>query len=119
MPKEKKRGGLLTAWLILMIIANSFTTLTYLFLNSLIIAAFPNVPSSIFYIYGALELANVIFAIFLFKWKKWAFFAFCTSAVIIFIMNVSIGLSIFTALFGLIGIVILYLILKPKWNLLE
>lgn len=121
LPKEesKKRGTLLTIWLIWMLIANTGATLTYLLWNSAIITAFPNAPSWMFYIYGILCLANVIFAVFLFMWKKWAFFAFCGIAGIAFILNLIIGLGIVASIFGLAGPVILYLILRPKWSLLE
>lgn len=121
LPKEesKKRGTLLTIWLILMLITNAGAALTYLLWNSAIIAAFPNTPPWIFYIYGILALANVIFTVFLFMWKKWAFFAFCGIAGIAFILNLIIGLGIITSIFGLAGLVILYLILRSKWSLLE
>ena len=115
----KKRGKLLTFWLVLMLIANAGTALTYLLWNSSIITTYPNVPSWIWYIYGLLGLANVVFAIFLFMWKKWAFFAFCGMAALAFILNLIVGLGIIPAIFGLAGPVILYLIIRSKWSLLE
>ena len=56
--KEKKRGGLLTGWLIFMLIANFFTGLFYLIFNSAVALGYPN---WIFYIYGLLSLVNGIF----------------------------------------------------------
>ncbi len=112
--ENKKRGKLLTFWLVLMLIANALTALSYLLWNSAIIVAYPNAPSGIFYIYGILALANVAFTVFLFMWKKWAFFAFCGSASVIFILNLIIGLGILAAIWGLAGIVILYLILRSR-----
>ena len=114
---KKKRGILLTLWLILLIIFG----LIPLFVNLLIIVFPPSlleIPFYSYFIYLFISLANLIFFIFLFKWKKWAFFAFCGSAVIAFIMNLAIGLGIF-AIFGLAGLVILYLIMRPKWDLFE
>ena len=115
----KKRGKLLTFWLVLMLIANAGTALTYLLWNSSIITTYPNVPSWIWYIYGLLGLANVVFTIFLFMWKKWSFFAFCGMAALTFILNLIVGLGIIPAIFGLAGPVILYLIIRSKWSLLE
>jgi hypothetical protein len=117
--KEKQRGALLTTWLILMIIANSFSAIFYFFLKGFVSFLLPNIPSGIWYVYGLVSLANIIFAIFLFMWKKWAFFAFCGSAVLAFIMNLSMGVGILNALFGTLGVIILYLIMRPKWNLFE
>jgi len=116
---EKKRGALLTIWLVIMLIANFFTALSYLLLNSTIASAYPNVASWIFYLYGILSLANFAFAIFLFMWKRWAFYALCGSAIIAIIMNLYIGLGIFAIIFGLAGPVILYSIMKSKWDSFE
>ncbi len=114
---EKKRGTLLTIWLALMLIANFFMALYYLMFNASIASFYPNVPSWIFYIFGLVGLANFVFAIFLFMWKKWAFFAFCGSAVVVSIMNLVIGLGIIAVVFGLASPIILYLIMRPKWSL--
>ena len=116
---EKKRGALLTIWLVLMLIVNFFTALSYLILNTKITSVYPNIPSWLFYIYGPLALANLVFTIFLFMWKRWAFFAFCGSAVVAFIINLTIGLGLFVGIMGLGGPVILYLIMRSKWDLFE
>ncbi len=116
---EKKRGALLTIWLAIMLILNIITALSYLLLNASIASFYPGIPLWIFYLYGLLSLANAVFVIFLFKWKKWAFFAICASAAIIFIMNISVGIKTTAAIAGLLGPVILYLIMRPKWNLFE
>lgn len=116
---EKKRGALLTIWLVIMLIGNFFTAISYFRLNSVIASVYPNFPSTIFYIYGLLGLANFVFVIFLFMWKRWAFYAILGSAVITSIMNLVVGLGIFTAIFGLIGPVILYLIMRSRWDLFK
>ena len=67
-----------------------------------------------------MSLVGLIFTIFLFMWKKWAFFGICGMAIIFLILNIVVmKTGIITALFGLVGVVILYLILRPKWDLLE
>ncbi|MCX6707966.1 MAG: hypothetical protein NT001_07610, partial [Candidatus Woesearchaeota archaeon] len=109
----------LTVWLVIMLIANLFTALYYLILNSTIASVYPNVPTWIFYVYGLLGLANLAFVIFLFMWKRWAFFALCGCAIIAFIMNLAIGLGIVAAMFGLGGPIILYLIMRSRWDLFE
>ncbi len=114
---EKKRGILLTGWLILMLLANSFSALSY-FLGGSFFATVLTIPLWSLYTFGLLALFNVGFTIFLFKWKKWAFFAFCGNAVIAFVINLSIGAG-FVSISGFLGILILYLILRPKWSLLE
>ena len=112
---EKKRGALLTIWLVIMLIANLISAFSYLVLSSAIASAYPG----IFYIYGLLSLANLAFVIFLFMWKRWPFYAFCGVAIISFIMNLAIGLGIANSLLGLAGPTILYLVMRPKWVLFE
>lgn len=115
---EKKRGILLTIWLILMLLSNAGATLTYLFGGKLISSLLPTVPSWAIYTMGVIGLLNIIFTIFLFMWKKWAFFAFCGTAAIAFLINLVIGMG-FSSILGLLGPVILYLILRSKWDMLE
>ena len=121
--KEKKLGALLVIWLILMIIGNLFTASYLLYLlpnvSSPLSSLFPNVPSWIFYIYGLAGLANIVFIIFLFMWKKWAFFALCGSVAVACMMALIIGLSMIAIILIFGGPVILYLILKSRWNLLK
>lgn len=117
--EKKKHGKLLAIWLILIFISNIGVVFTYLLLNSGVTALYPNAPSGIFYIYGILGLANLVFLVFLFRWKKWSFWAYCASAGIAFILNLIIGIGIGTALSGLIGPIVLYLVLRPKWELLK
>lgn len=116
---EKKRGAWLTIWLILMLIANLYSALLYLILNKTLMSVYPHAPLVAWYIYGLLTLANFVFVIFLFMWKRWAFFACCGTTLIAFILNLVIGLGIFSAIFGLVGIVILYLSMKSRWDLFE
>ena len=116
---EKKRGAWLTIWLVFMLIANFFTALTYLVLNKTIASIYPNVALWVWHIYGLVGLANFVFIILLFMWKKWPFYAFCGSTVIAFIMNLAIGLGIVSAILGLAGPIILYLSMKSRWDLFE
>ncbi len=113
----KSRGGLLTAWLVLMVISNSISAVAYLFFNDVLQAVVPDLPVSLLYGYGLLSVINLFCTYFLFRWKKWAFYAYCAVAGIGFILNV-IFLDIVSALLGLLGPLILYILLKPKWKLL-
>lgn len=113
---EKKRGGLLTFWLILMLIGNIITILVYLLGRNILTFL---IPSWAIYIMPILALLNIVFVIFLFMWKKWAFFGFCGTTGVALVINIILGAGIFSIILGLAGPVILYLILRPKWDLLE
>jgi hypothetical protein len=115
---KKERGLLLTSWLFLMLLINIGGALIYLLLGIFYPNLIPTIPSWAIYFFGISEILMVVFIIFLFKWKKWAFFALCGMAIIALIINLIIGVG-FTSILGLIGVVILYLLLRSKWDLLE
>ena len=124
--ETKKRHGCVTAWLIVMIIANAMTAVTYLFLGETVAQSLPTaIPGPMMIALAIIGIANLIFAIMLFQWKKWAFWAFAGTSLITLVINISIGLGISTSIFGLAGIAILYGILQIKqdgvtaWDNLE
>lgn len=122
MVEEKKRGWLLSTWLILMLIVNGALALLYL-LGAGFIISLTKVPLWAIYSLGVVLLLNMVFTISLFRWKKWAFFAICGTGIISMVINISIKMNIANivrSIFSpIISIGILYLIMRPKWNLFE
>ena len=116
---NKNRGTLLTIWLVLILISNFVTSIMYFFLRDSAINLLPNLSLGMIYFYGLISLLNFVMVIFLFKWKKWAFFVLCGSALVTFVLNLIAGASVFSAISGLLGILILYLIMQPRWNFFE
>ncbi len=118
---QKERGPLLTAWLIFMLVANIATVLLYLLVmitpvgRSLFLSLVPEWVLYVFVSFGAL---NVVCVCFLFFWKKWAFFGLCVSAGVAFAVNLYVGVGAFSFL-GLGGVVILYLVFRSKWKMLD
>jgi hypothetical protein len=113
--ESKQRHGCVTTWLILMIIGNSYSAISYLFMDDMLsqVLAEP-IPDSMRYALALVGITNLIFAIMLFQWKKWAFWGFAGTAIITLFINLSIGLGIGPSILGLLGIVILYAILQIK-----
>ena len=108
MADRKNRHGCLTAWLIVMIIANSATALTYLLGSGAIGERLPNMPGWAFPVLIVMSVFNLVCAIALFQWKKWGFWGFCASSVVALVLNLSIGLGVGSAFVGLIGVLLLY-----------
>lgn len=124
--ESKQRHGCVTAWLIFMIIANAFSAISYLFMGDTISEALPEpVPTPMLYALAIIGIANLVFAIMLLQWKKWAFWGFVVSGLITLGINLSIGIGIGQSLLGLLGVGILYAILqinkdgKTAWANLE
>lgn len=78
----KQRHGCVTAWLILMIIANSLAALSYLFTGDFIAIRFPGgISNSMLILLALLGIGNVIFSILLYKWKKIGFWGFLITGI--------------------------------------
>lgn len=112
---EKQRHGCITAWLILMIIANSATAIIYLFASDIVTDNLPgNVSTMLIVSLGIIGVANVAFSVLLLQWKKLGFWGFSITSVLVLGINISIGLDVGQSVFGLIGVGILYGILQIK-----
>lgn len=126
-PQHKERHGCVTAWLIMMIVLNSITSLGYILAGDVVVENAPGTMNEgVILILGIFGLANVFFAVMLLRWKKLGFWGFGITALAVFVINVSFGLGVVPSLLGLLGIVILFAILQisPKggqsaWKNLE
>ena len=119
----KTRHGCLTAYLIIMMIANSGTALMYIVGADFVLSAMPDAPGWSMPVLAIMGAVNLVCAIALWMWKKWGFYGFCVSAALTLVINLIIGVNPAQAVGGMSGIVILYFVLQtgdPKaWTLLE
>ena len=113
---SKQRHGCVTAWLVVMIIIHSLAAIIYLFASEFIMNNLPNVSKTMIVLLGVFSVANVIFAVMLFQWKKIGFWGFIGTSIVALIINLSVNISIGQVLGGLVGIAILYGILQIKKN---
>ena len=124
MTDAKQRHGCLTAFLTLMVIANSVVAVMYLFGGA---AIRQNIPSGAGWALPVLAvggIVNVVCSVALFRWKLWGFFGFLVTTAVAFVVNLMIGVNIVQALFGLVGLAVLYGVLqigkeKSGWAQLE
>lgn len=124
MSEGKQRHGCLTAWLVLMIVANAATALMYLLGSTAIKQNFPSAPGWAFPMLAVMGIVNVVCAVGLFQWKKWGFLGFLATSIITFVINVMVGLNLVQAIFGLAGFAILYGVLhigkeRKGWTQLD
>jgi hypothetical protein len=124
MAEGKQRNGLVTAVLVLMIIANSVTALIYLLGSHTVKRGLPTPPEWIFTVLGVLCIINLVCVIALFKWKKWGFWGFLLISIVTIIINLSIGLGLGQSLLGLVGVILLYAVLqigkeRKGWSQME
>lgn len=112
---QKQRHGCVTAWLILMIFANSLSAVIYLFFSDLIIQVIPTeVPESMIIALGITGIFNVLFSVMLFQWRKIAFWGFVATSICSFLINLFNGLGFGQSLAGLFGVAILFAVLQIR-----
>jgi hypothetical protein len=114
----KQMNGCVTAWLIIMIIANALTVAIYLFINLMtsMVKEDPDIKltTPVIILLVIIGLANVIFSFLLLKWNKTGFYGFIISSVGAFVINLYLGLGIGQACIGIIGFGVLYGVLQIK-----
>ena len=119
MVNSKARGIWLTIWLSILLVGGIFSSIANLFFGNFAFQLDPTLPIWTYVIFGLLGVCNVIFLIFLFMWKRWAFYGFLASTVIVFIINLYVGVQFILALMGFIGVLILYLSMRSRWKLFD
>jgi hypothetical protein len=108
--KEKTRHGLLTTWLVLIIIFNIIAIIIAMPKGSPSVQDLPWWQALITIVFN---LFNIVCAIALFMWKKWGFWGFCAGSVAAFIANIIMGELVILALVGMvIELTVLYLVLN-------
>jgi len=113
---EKRRGFWLSAFLILMFIANPLTSYTYFSNPDLMVSVFPKATSEIIYLMGFIALINLFLAIAIWHWVKWGIYGFYTSIAIAFAINIYLEIGIVGSLAGLLGGVLIFFTTKKRWQ---
>jgi hypothetical protein len=124
MEQTKQRHGCLTAWLVLVIIANSLTAVGYLFARDALAVGAPGAPPWAFALLAVAAAANVVFAVAIFRWKRWGFYGLVGTSILALVANVAAGVNVAQALIGLVGPAVLFGVLqigneRKGWNQLE
>jgi hypothetical protein len=121
----KKRGIALSIWLALMVLFNLYALssnweLRQDWIDHGINAAFGfDTPAIIPLLYVILPIVNVISVFLVWFWKKAGLYLFVLSTGAAFILNLSIGIPILVALLGLVGVAIVYGLMRPRWAMFE
>ena len=124
--QKKQRHGCLTAWLIYLMIAYSFSTFFYFFkTDEMSKIAQYQISEDMMLIHSSLGLLGIIFSIMLFRWVKLGFWGILTISVILFVLQLLNSNRIMSPIFIVICLIILFSLLQLKkanvsgWNNLE
>jgi len=116
--KEKPRGGCLSTFLVVMMIANAGVAIIYakeLFNQHVHI----HIPTWALISTGIFGLVNFCASMAMWRWRKWGVYTFCGLAPIIFLINISLHISPYQALAGFLGPLILIALVRRVWPQME
>lgn len=114
-PQTMERGGCLTAFLVLALIANPITGLSYLLGGEMVRRGMPGMPEWALPVLGVLSFVQFAFILGIWRWKKWGVIGALALAPVTLILNFSIGVPPGTAILGMVGPLILFFLVKPRW----
>lgn len=114
-----KRGGCLSAMLILIMVVNPLTSIFYLFNTANYDPEYATVPVWAMYSLAVLGFLNAGFAWAVWNWKKIGVYGFLINVLAIFAVNLAIGVNPVMASLGFIGPALLIILVKPVWKHLE
>jgi quinol-cytochrome oxidoreductase complex cytochrome b subunit len=111
--EAKQRHGCVTAWLIVMIVIYTLNMGYGLFAGFFKHDPIQMVPQWLLGLLTLICMLNILFAVFIFKWKKWAFWGFLATTFLTMGINYAVY-GVRQALVGLFSLVILFITLQIK-----
>ncbi len=116
---KRKRGVALSVFLVLLMISNALTALSYFTSADMIIEMLPSMSETMVYFLGWLSVLNALCAFGVWHWKKLAINGLYAIVVLMFVLNIYLGFGISGAAPGLITAVLLYLLTRNKLSLFD
>ena len=110
------RGGCLTSLLVFMIIANAASALIYLLNPGPVIQQYPRLAQGFLLLFIVALLLNIVLAILVWKWRRVGVYGCIAIALIVFPINLYVGIPVLKALTGFLGPLILGVLVRPKWG---
>ncbi|MEM9194916.1 MAG: hypothetical protein AAGF12_37400 [Myxococcota bacterium] len=111
--RPPERHGCVTAWLVFMIVSNVLISIAYILAKEFFLETLPGIDPWMLYALAVIGLVNVACAGALLHWKKWGFYGFVVTTVVVFGINLAGGLAQ-QAIGGPIGVLVLWVVLQIK-----
>lgn len=112
------RGLPLTGWLAFMLLANVWTVYRYgMIIYDLVDhMAFDGIAQWALPLLATLSVVNVAAIILLWFWRKIGLYTLVASSAIALVVNMMLQVPLTSMLLGLVGLIILWSLLRPHWS---
>jgi hypothetical protein len=115
MQPTQERGGCLTVWLGLTVVAFAVSAFTNLFSSANLAQIIPTMPSWAFTALGVASVVGLVSAVGLWMWKRWGFYSFMAVAIGVAVINAMSGQLIAGAVMAALSVGIMWYFIKGKW----
>ena len=113
---QKQRGFWLSTFLILMLIVNALTAYIYITSPELVMDLYTRATNTVLYFLVLIACINVILAAGIWAWRKWGVIGFYMSIVLVFAINLYLGIGFLASMPGLVGGIIIFFVTKNRWQ---
>lgn len=114
------RGWPLTGWLVYLTLANAWAVYRYYsIIDDFVRHSDPRFTGTLEWalpVLMVLAAVNLGAVILLWFWRKWGFYIFVVTACAAFAINVTLKVPFGTLLLGLVGLIILWALLRSHWS---
>ena len=114
--EERKRSFWLSAFLIIMFITNPLTAFSYFAYPEALVQTYPLLSIPVIYFMAALAIVNTLLVVAIWSWKKVGVYGLYITMAIAFIINIYIGIGLYSSLMGLAGGLIIFITTRKNWS---
>jgi hypothetical protein len=116
--EEPIRGGWLTFLLAAKVVANVVSAATYLFVICGVLSLEGRGPL-VALVYLVLVMTNITAIAAIWNWQRWGLYLLAVIAIVIFAVNLSVGLLRWSTAIGLVGPLVIFAAMWPSWKSFE
>jgi hypothetical protein len=121
---ERPRSGCLTVYLVLMIVFSLLGAVQYLAMGGAMRQTMAQLgttlPGWYLPVMGVFSLASVATAVGIWQWKRWGVYGFVGISLLSLVINLVAGISPgFSIIASVVGLAILFYLVRPLWDHFE
>ena len=114
------RGSLLAVWLAFMALANAWTVYRYYtIIDDFVRHHDPRFTDTLQWalpLLAILAALNIVAVVLLWFWRKIGFYIFVLTSFVSLVINLTLKVPLGSLLLGLIGLIVLWALLKSRWS---
>ncbi len=112
----RQRAGCLSYWLAILMLLNVVGIISYLAGGNSVFYLPPDYPAWAIYLLIVATVVNAVTAYGVWTWKRWGLYGFVASFLVAMVAHVIIGVNPIAGLFTILGLFMLYALLRGQFQ---